>query len=59
MKTLTVRLPDDLEKALEERKEQCSMNVSAFVCRAIRRELERPIIDAEPVRKQLPVTVLK
>jgi hypothetical protein len=45
---LSIRVPDELAQALADRKERCSMNVSAFVCRAIRNELTRPIFDAEP-----------
>jgi predicted transcriptional regulator len=58
MKILSVRLPDDLGQALEQRRELLSVNVSAFVCRAIRRELERPIVEAEPVQN-LPLKVLR
>jgi post-segregation antitoxin (ccd killing protein) len=48
MKIISVRLPADLEQTLAERKENCSLNISAFVCKAIRRELERPIVEADP-----------
>jgi hypothetical protein len=44
---LSIRIPDELAQVLAERKERLSMNVSAFVCRAIRNELARPVLDVE------------
>jgi post-segregation antitoxin (ccd killing protein) len=49
---LSIRIPDELAQVLAERKERLSMNVSAFVCRAIRNELARPVLDAEPEERR-------
>jgi hypothetical protein len=58
---LSVRIPNELAQALADRKERCSMNISAFVCRAIKNELARRVFEAEPAaerRSTSPVPVL-
>jgi post-segregation antitoxin (ccd killing protein) len=45
--TLTIRVPVELAKILADRKANASLNVSAFVRRAIERELQRPVVDAK------------
>jgi hypothetical protein len=54
MKTLSVRLPDDLAQDLNERKLRDSLNVSAFVVRALRNEFERGSQTVRP-RSAAPV----
>jgi post-segregation antitoxin (ccd killing protein) len=48
--TLTIRIPVETAQVLAERKQNHALNISAFVRRAIERELARPIADAEPER---------
>jgi hypothetical protein len=48
---ITFRIPDSLARALAERKQKASINVSAFCRRAIERELQRPVIDVGPERQ--------
>jgi len=63
MTFLTIRIPSELAKTLDERRQNDSLNVSAFCRRAIERELARPVFDAEPApaierRNTSPVPVL-
>jgi len=50
MKTviLSISVPIAIAEALHDRKEQSSLNVSAFCSRAIERELRRTIVESEP-----------
>ena len=59
MPILHIRIPDNLARALEDRRQNADLNVSAFCRRAIERELVRPVVDAEPERRALsPAPVL-
>jgi len=51
MKRVSLNLPDDVIAALQKRSQETMAPVNAFIRRAITRELERPIIDAETERK--------
>jgi Ribbon-helix-helix protein, copG family len=45
---LSVRIPNELAEKLDERRRNADLNVSGFVRRIIERELDRPVLDAEP-----------
>ena len=48
MTLLSIRVPLELAQRLAQRKENNFLNISAFCRRAIERELDRPVLDAEP-----------
>jgi hypothetical protein len=50
---LHVRIPNELEERLDERRRNADLNVSAFVRRVIERELDRPVVEAEPERRSV------
>lgn len=55
MKTITVRLSDDVAVALTDRKKRTLVPTEAFVRRAIDAALGRPITDDEPEEQNEPV----
>jgi hypothetical protein len=55
---LSVRIPNELAERLDERRRNADLNVSGFVRRIIERELDRPVLDAEPETQSRRQSVL-